>query len=248
MIKEYKILGVKVHALPEHILKSTLNTFLHSDSQHQIATVNPEFIVACQKNQKFLQIINNASLAAIDGAGIIKALQFLENDVYLDDRITGVRLTEILISLALKNNYKIMFCLYSRGLTRPDDFFIKTKQKYPLLEFQVADENNALEKGNIFSPDIMLVGFGAPRQDLWINENLDRLPSVKIAAGVGGTFDFMAKTKKRAPKLLRSLGLEWFWRLILQPWRIKRIARATIFFFFLVIKDNLKNKHAQSKN
>ena len=248
MIKEHYILGVKVHSLPEHILKRTLITFLDSDSQHQIATVNPEFIVACQKNKKFLQIINNTSLATIDGAGIIKALQFLEKDISLDDRITGVRLTEILIELAIKNNHKILFCLYSKGLTRADDFFIKTKQKYPLLEFQVADEANALEKGQIFSPDILLVGFGAPRQDLWINENLDRLPSVKIGAGVGGTFDFMAKSVKRAPKIVRSLGLEWFWRLILQPWRIKRIFRATVFFFFLVIKDNLKNKHVKSKN
>lgn len=247
-MKEYKVLGIKVQTLPEHILKSTLLTFLNSDSQHQIATVNPEFIVASQKNNKFLTIINNSSLATIDGSGIIKALQFLGHDISLDDRITGVKLTEILIELSIKNNYKILFCLYSLGLTKLDYFFISLKEKYPQLDFQVADENTALTKAQTFLPEIVLVGFGAPRQDLWIAENLDRMPSTKIAAGVGGTFDFMAGSIKRSPKIMRSLGLEWLWRLIIQPWRIKRINKAVIVFPYLIIKDRLKKKNDKNKN
>ena len=247
-MKEYKVLGIKVQTLPEHILKSTLLTFLNSDSQHQIATVNPEFIVASQKNNKFLTIINNSSLATIDGSGIIKALQFLGHDISLDDRITGVKLTETLIELSVKNNYKILFCLYSLGLTKPDYFFIRLKEKYPQLDFQVADENTALTKAQVFMPEIVLVGFGAPRQDLWIAENFDRMPSVKIAVGVGGTFDFMAGSIKRSPKIMRSLGLEWLWRLLIQPWRIKRINRAVIVFPYLIIKDRLKKKNDKNKN
>ena len=247
-MKEYKILGVKVQTLPEHILKSSLLTFLNSDSQHQIATVNPEFIVACQNNKKFLTIINNASLATIDGSGIIKALQFLGHNISLDDRTTGVRLTEILIDLAIKNNYKILFCLYSHGLTKLDYFFMRIKDKHPQLDFQVADENSALEKAQTFLPEIALVGFGAPRQDLWIAENMDRMPSVRIATGVGGTFDFIAGSIKRAPKIMRSLGLEWLWRLIIQPWRIKRVNKAIIVFPYLIIKDRLNKKNDKNKN
>ena len=109
---EYNLLGVKVNIIAEHLLKNTLLDFLQTHQQHQIVTVNPEFIVTAQKDKKFLKILNQASIALIDGAGIIKALQYLGYQVSLDHRITGVRLNEILIDLAVNKNLKIMFCLF----------------------------------------------------------------------------------------------------------------------------------------
>ena len=239
-MKTYKLLGVKIQTCPNHVAKDMLQSFLSSDSQHQIMTVNPEFIVASRENKEFKKIINESSLATIDGAGIIKAFQFLGSQVSLDDRLTGVRLTEILINIAINKNYKILFCLYSKGLTKAGNFFMTIKQKYPHLDFQVADEKSALEKAKIFEPHIILAGYGAPRQDMWIYENLPKLPSIRVAAGVGGTFDFMSGTIKRAPKIFRSLGLEWLWRLLRQPWRIQRINRAVIIFPILVLLDRFK--------
>lgn len=242
MIKEYKILGVKVQVVAKHILREYLKNFLDSDTQHQIATVNPEFVVAAQKNQKFKNALNNASLATIDGTGIIQALQFAGQKISLDQRLTGVELTEIILDIAIKNNYKVMFCLKSSGLTSPDVFFMHIKEKYPNLDFQVSDENDVLYKTQGFLPEILLVGFGAPDQDLWIAENIDKVSSVRIAAGVGGTFDFMTGKQKRAPKTFRSFGLEWLWRFARQPWRIARINRAVFVFYYLLIKERLKNK------
>ena len=115
--------------------------FINSNQQHQIVTVNPEFIITSQKNKKFKKIINNSSLATIDGSGIIWALQFMKHKVSLDDRITGVDLTKTLINLAINNNYKILFCLHNNGLTSPDNFFIKIKNIYHNLDFQVSDQN-----------------------------------------------------------------------------------------------------------
>ena len=233
MIKEYKILDVKVQAIAKHILREYLQNFLDSDLQHQITTVNPEFIVTAQKNKKFKDVINNASLATIDGTGIIQALQFAGQKIGLDQRLTGVELTEIILDIAIKDNHRVIFCLNSQGLTKPDLFFMHIKKKYPELDFQVADENDTLTKAQAFMPAILFVGFGAPRQDLWIAENIDKITSVRIAAGVGGTFDFMTGRQKRAPKIFRSFGLEWFWRLMRQPWRIVRINRAIFSFYCL---------------
>lgn len=247
-MKEYKLLGVKVNIIAEHLLKNKLLEFLNSNKQHQIATINPEFIVSSQNNKDFLEIINKSSISLIDGSGIIKALQYLGHNVSLDDRITGVELTKILIDFAINKNLKIMFCLYSAGLTKLDKFFIVMKNKYPSLDFQVADENTALEKAKIFAPEIVLVGFGAPRQDIWIAKNLIQIPSAKIAAGVGGTFDFMSGKIKRAPKFMQSLGLEWLWRLLLQPTRFLRINRAIIVFPYLVYRDKIKNNKKYGKN
>ena len=236
-MKEYRILNVKVQTLPRHVVKQLLQTFLQSDNQHQVVTVNPEFVVGAQKNKKFLNVINEASLATIDGAGIIKALQMMGHKVTLDDRMTGVSLSKILIKFSIANNYKILFLLNEHGLTDPDNFFIGIKEKYPTLDFQVTTEADAQQKCDIFKPDILLVGFGAPYQDMWIYDNLSQLTSVKIAIGVGGTFDFLSGTIKRAPKIMRSLGLEWLWRLIIKPKRIARIYKAVIIFPYLIIKN-----------
>lgn len=83
--------------------------------------------------------------------------------------------------------------------------------------------------------DILFVAFGAPKQEEWIYVNLDKLP-VKMAMGVGGAFDYLSGAIPRAPKSLRSLGLEWLFRLIIQPWRFKR-QLALIEFVILVLKE-----------
>ena len=241
-MEEYKILGIKVHCLHEHLAKEMLLNFLYSDSQHQIATVNPEFIVTAQDNKKYRDILNNTSLSTIDGTGIVWALQFAGHKISLNHRITGVRLTDILLNLAENKNLKVLFCLRQDGFTAPDKFFIILKEKHPRLSFQVAIAENAVFKAQIFQPDIVLVGLGAPQQEFWIDENLPKMPSVKVAVGVGGTFDFISGVQKRAPKFLSSLGLEWSWRFLQQPSRIKRMHRAVLIFPYLIIKDKYYNK------
>ncbi len=88
--------------------------------------------------------------------------------------------------------------------------------------------------------DILLVAFGAPKQDMWIAENKERLSGIKIAVGVGGTFDYLAGVVPYAPRVLRMLGLEWLFRLITQPHRLGRIFTAVIRFPLAVISERLK--------
>ena len=85
--------------------------------------------------------------------------------------------------------------------------------------------------------DILFVAFGSPKQEIWIAENLEKLP-VKVAIGVGGAFDFVSGKVRRAPVFARKLGLEWLFRLIIEPWRIKRQLRL-IKFIFLVCKEKI---------
>jgi len=89
------------------------------------------------------------------------------------------------------------------------------------------------------STDILFVAFGAPKQEFWINENLQKIP-VKIAIGVGGAFDYLSGKIPRAPGFIRNIGLEWLFRLVVQPWRIKR-QLALIEFIWLVLKEKINN-------
>ena len=103
-----------------------------------------------------------------------------------------------------------------------------------------ADHDDEIMKHiNACSPAILFVAFGAPKQELWLERNLGKLTTVKVAMGVGGAFDFISGNIKRAPQLMRKLGLEWLYRLLKQPSRIKRIFNATIVFPIKVIKSSL---------
>jgi len=107
-------------------------------------------------------------------------------------------------------------------------------QSEPKPTFNSSASGQAPSINNI---DILFVAFGAPKQEFWISENLEKIP-VKIAIGVGGAFDYISGKTSRAPSSIRSIGLEWLFRLIAQPWRIKR-QLALIEFIWLVVKEKL---------
>lgn len=105
--------------------------------------------------------------------------------------------------------------------------------------YDPADEEAVIERINLAAPNILWVSFGAPKQEKWIARNLSRL-NVKIAIGVGGGIDFVAGVQKRAPIFFRRFSLEWFWRLLTAPSRIKRIITAVFVFPLAVARHKLK--------
>ncbi len=113
------------------------------------------------------------------------------------------------------------------------------KNKYPDLEIQTTGIIlGTVPKGQSFRrPAILFVALGASKQEKWIINNLAKMPSVKLAMGVGGAFDFISGRVRRAPKPLRLIGVEWLWRLFCQPWRMGRIFNAVVKFPYLVIKS-----------
>jgi len=111
------------------------------------------------------------------------------------------------------------------------------------LQSKIKPTFNSSESGlsrSMVSIDILFVALGAPKQEFWINKNLDKIP-VKVAIGVGGAFDYISGKTPRAPTFIRSVGLEWLFRLVVQPWRIKR-QLALIEFIRLVVKEKLSQK------
>jgi N-acetylglucosaminyldiphosphoundecaprenol N-acetyl-beta-D-mannosaminyltransferase len=98
-----------------------------------------------------------------------------------------------------------------------------------------------IEKINDAKPNILFVAYGAPAQEKWIAQNLHRLTSVKLAMGIGGAFDFAAGVRKRAPRWMQKIGMEWLWRLSKEPKRIMRIFNASVKFPWTVVRTRLKN-------
>ena len=107
----------------------------------------------------------------------------------------------------------------------------------------IVDEKSNREliaKINSSQAKILFVAFGMGKQERWISENLPQMPSIKVAMGVGGSFDYISGSVSRAPCFMRKIGLEWLYRLVRQPQRFKRIIDATLVFTYLVIKDKIK--------
>ena len=115
------------------------------------------------------------------------------------------------------------------------------KAKYSDLVIAGSEDGNpkALsQKLKEAKPNVILVAFGAPTQEFWIDQFKSEIPSLKLAIGIGGTFDFWSGKATRAPKIMQSLGLEWLWRLITEPRkRAIRIWRAVVVFSVLVLKE-----------
>lgn len=238
-----KILDIKIDNLTFSQVMQKITFFLEGKGLHQIATVNPEFILAAQKDTEFRRILNGADICVPDGVGLRLAAWMTGQKI--GERITGVDLTWEICKLAAERGFSVFFLGAKEGVAQ------KTAQRlkivHPRLKiagcYSGTPEERGIEEMIMKSrADILLVAFGAPKQEKFIaklKNDIHQLKSVncklKIAIGVGGTFDYIAGVIPRAPRWMRSLGLEWLYRLIQQPSRISRIFRAVVVFPSTVI-------------
>lgn len=181
--------------------------------------------MTAQKNEQFRHVINEADLRIPDGVGIVWLGGFRQ-------RVSGANLVNALA----KRGYKMFLLggeigvaakagqalakLGAKMVGAESGGVVTDVKQYPKVVLETIKKSQ---------PDILLVGFGAPKQDLFIAEYQDYL-GVPVSIGVGGTFDYLSGNLKRAPKFIQSLGTEWMWRVILEPKRINRIITATIRF------------------
>jgi len=243
------ILGVQIDNLKKSEVLKAVEKFLTDSQQHYIVTPNPEMVVAAQKDKEFLKILNKADLAIPDGVGLIFASRYLKQP--LPERITGIDLMSDICHLAEQKNCSVYLLAAAEGLAKPKETAAILSKYYPKLKVSggTIKINNCrslvancrlIDNINNTKPNILFIAFGAGYQEKFIAENLKKMPSVKIAMGVGGAFDFIAGKVKRAPAWLQKIGLEWLWRLFMQPWRWKRILTATIKFSWKVLTKGKK--------
>lgn len=215
-----EILGIKIDDVNLGEALKIVRNFLTKSGKYYITTPNPEIVMMAQKDADFKKIINNADLAVPDGAGLK-----LSSDIVCNT--TGIDLMEGIIKLAADQGFTTGFLGGGEGVAK------KTAEcllrKYPKLKISFVNSggyiNNKGEAENtiydIPHTDLLFVAFGPPKQEKWIAKNLDKIP-VKVAMGVGGSFDVLSGRVSRAPKWIRNLGFEWLFRLVIQPWRLKR--------------------------
>lgn len=232
------IFGLVIRGLDAKEVVSRIETQTESGKFCWIVTANPEILLEAKRNPRYWETIRNADLRLVDGFGLQLVGWLFGASL---KRVTGVDLSEDIIAHAERRNWSVTLLGGRNGVA--DRAAWQMRQRHPRLRISsyeggdvshegIGDDRatEALYRLIHEPPDILLVGFGHPKQEEWIAKNADTIPGLKAVIGVGGTFDYWAGTAKRAPIFLRNVGLEWLWRLINEPHRVGRIFRAVIIF------------------
>lgn len=228
-----KIMGVRVDKVTLNSALEKVKGFLEGNSPRTIYTPNTEMVMVARKDDDLKDMLNKGDLVIPDGIGLVYASRIKKKA--LPERVTGYDLSVKMIELASKQGYRLFLLGGKEGVAK--EASNRLKSQYPHLKiagyhhgyFKGAhigyrghqEEGNVIERINSSDTDILFVGFGVPRQEKWIHANKDKL-KCKVIIGNGGTIDHLAGKLERAPEIYQKLGLEWLYRLIKEPWRIKR--------------------------
>lgn len=230
-----RILGVRIDDVTTAEARDRVVALVAGGGAHQIATVNPEFIMAAQRNPAFAQALDNTALNVPDGVGVLWAARRLGRP--LRERVAGVDLLEHLCAAGSQHRWRAFFLGARDGVAERAAAIMAFKYTGLLVTGTYAgsprpeDEAEIVARVRKARPNLLFVAYGAPAQDLWLARNLALIhdtsrpagePPGLVGMGVGGAFDFLAGAQQRAPRWMQEAGLEWLYRLLREPRRWRR--------------------------
>lgn len=223
-MKVVRILGVPFQTSGFNETVADLTARIASGERTHVVTANPEVVMLAKENQRFQEIVEQAYVVP-DGIGIVYAAKILNYPI--TERVTGIELLEGLMEQASRERWKVFLLGAAPAVVKraaeelanryPGAQIVGTRDGY----FKADEEAAIASEVARSQADLLFVALGAPKQDMWIAKHWDQL-NISLAMGVGGSFDVLAGTVKRAPKIWQKLHLEWLYRLLKQPSRWKR--------------------------
>jgi N-acetylglucosaminyldiphosphoundecaprenol N-acetyl-beta-D-mannosaminyltransferase len=274
MLSKVSILDVGITNETDDVILEYLLQRLKLDKKLYIVTPNPEILVYANRHDSFKKILNDAEISLADGTGLFLASIFLAKP--LKQRIPGVNFVEEICKNTVRKPVSIGFlgggqgvaqrtaeCLlkkypglmvsyvseewkpqgFENGQVLRSKYHVSSKKQEKNERKKILNTNYLIQNTDVI--DILFVAFGHPKQEEWIHKNLDKLP-VKCAMGVGGAFDYISGGVKRAPFMIRAIGLEWLYRLIREPWRWRR--QLSLFTFIKLVFQEMVGKKGFRQN
>ncbi len=235
------ILGIPIDPLTWQGALAKARGFLREEQTHFITTPNPEIIMRARRDEKLRNILLQADLSLPDGIGVVWAGRVLGFPV--PHRIPGIEFMDKLLSLADEREGRVFLLGTHRDTVARaaanigERFKGLEKVGYHHGYFSREEEDGIVEQINSYEPDFLFVGLGVPKEQKWVFRNLSRLRS-KVVMTIGGSLDVYGEEVSRAPVAVRRLHLEWLYRLISSPARLKR-QLALPKFVLLVFKEAL---------
>lgn len=228
--KLYKKSAQSFYEILSKNLKNNRKTF--------VVTANPETFMISEKNEDVRKmLLDKETVMVPDGIGVLKAGKKIGYNI--EERITGIDIANELLKFG--NEQKKSIYLFGSKQEVIDSMKKVIKAQYPNLKLVGTSNGYVTDKDKVFDeivklePDIVLVALGIPLQEMLIYKHLNRFKK-GIFVGVGGSFDVMSGMKKRAPKIFIKLNLEWLYRIMKEPKRLKRFYDSNIKFLFRIKK------------
>lgn len=242
--KHGNILGIQLDSTNKDRLLSEIRLKLENKEKFYAVTPNPEIVLLATKDWLLKKAIFRSTFSVPDGIGLKFAYKFLN---YEDIEVIKGR--ELFLDILKIANDMLLRVYFMGGENNESELAMnKLKTVYPKITFKTyhkfpkynhngqpaSEEDRKLHKKviggiKVFEPDLIFVGLGCPRQEKWIFRNIYRIKGASAMA-VGGAFRYMAGLSLLPPKWMAEIGLEWLWRVILEPKRIIRIWNAVVVF------------------
>ena len=221
------LLGVNIDDVGRWEAMQILSRRAAAGKQTAVCTPNPIMVCRAQKNEAFRALLNRGDLAVADGIGILLGARLA--GLPPPHRVAGIDLGEDVLAYAERTGMKVFLFGGRPGIA--EQAAIKLRSRFPALTicgthhgYLTQKENGALVRQIRDSrADVVIVCLGSPRQEEWIDKNRRSLRGVSILMGLGGALDVWSGNLARAPRFFSKIGLEWLWRMIRQPRRLKGI-------------------------
>lgn len=246
LIERYPVLGVDVAATTLETATRQIEGWINDKAKVYVCIAPVSTIVDCQRDERYRNIVNNAAMVTPDGMPLVWLGKIKGYSV---GRTYGPDLLPFVCKSGLTKGCRHFF--YG-GTEESINRFKKYIQKdFPELRvagciappFQkvgAKESTEMIDRINNAQPDILWVGLGSPKQDIWMANHRDKLDA-PVLVGVGAAFDFIAGVKPQAPKWMQRCGLEWLFRLCCEPRRLwRRYLVGNTLFVWLLIKNKLK--------
>lgn len=251
-MKTVEIFGVKIDNISFDEATKEVEEYLKGDTLKVIYTPNPEIVMGAKDDRRLRDLINDGDMVTADGIGLIYASRIKKKP--LKERVTGYHLSIKLLEIANENNYSIYLLGGKDGIANMAA--VNITKDYPNVKiagfhhgyFKGSHQGNEnheeeiriIDDINKSNPDIIFLGLGFPNQENWIDANKDRIKG-RLIIGNGGVIDILSGNTKDTPEIYRKVGLEWLYRLVKNPSRIKRQLVIPKFMFKVVFgKDVIR--------
>lgn len=202
-----------------------------------IVAINPEKIMKAKKDSSLKKLLNSAAIQIPDGVGVVIASKLKGGRIR--GRVTGIDLMQSICKNASKKGYKVFLLGAKPGVGDKASRILMDRYSglniCGVRDGYFKDDEEIINSIKEVHPDILFVAMGSPKQEYWIVNNMDRL-GVPLLMGIGGSLDVICGNIKRAPKWMCSMGLEWLYRLLKEPSRIKRMMVLPVFLIKVIFK------------
>ncbi len=230
MINKTDILGVKFDNTTIDGAVKFIMSRMEKGEKTRVYTPNPEIVMAAIKDETFMQALNRGDLVLPDGIGVVMASKLLKGGI--KERVAGFDTTMTLLSEIKDKDYKVFFLGAAPDVAKKAKKNIENKfagiNIVGVHDGYFKNDDEVIPLINESGADVVLVGLGAPKQEIFIDKHFDEVHA-KTFIGCGGSLDVMAGVVKRAPDFFIKLHLEWFYRLLKQPSRFIRTLQLPLF-------------------